>query len=89
MVGEQRTRQRTVFDDELLELLEIEPLLSTSSTHILCRDLIERKPSDNVSRCEPKRLTKSGGSMDTEIRVKNTKCLPISLCNVCALLLAR
>ena len=35
-VGEQ-TRQLTEFDDELLELLEIELLLSTSSTHILCR----------------------------------------------------
>lgn len=59
-MGEQ-TRQRTVFNDELLELLKIELLLSTSSTHILCREVLKNNLVNNASIYEQKRLTKMSG----------------------------
>lgn len=52
-VGEQ-TRQLTEFDDELLELLKIELLLSTSSTHVLCREVLENNFLDNASMWDRK-----------------------------------
>jgi hypothetical protein len=52
MSGKKARKRHTVFRDELLKFLKVEPLLSTSSTHFLCSNLFVHKLSDNALRCE-------------------------------------
>ncbi len=52
MSGKKTRKRRTIFGDELLELLKVELLLSTRSTHFLYSNLFVYNLLDNVLRCE-------------------------------------
>lgn len=86
MSGKKARKRRTVIDHELLEFLKVELLLSTSSTHFLYSNLFVHNLSDNALKCEQEKTHKR---QDLWIQgsVSDSKCLPIDLCGMHALLL--